>query len=61
MKPEHYKPKRTEKPERKSKLSASKRRMLAGSQEWKPITSPKLSEDYSAKTEWVKKLIPKLK
>ena len=35
--------------------------MLAAAQERKPITSPKLCEAYSAKTDWAKKLIPKLK
>jgi len=35
--------------------------MLKVSQEWKPITSPKLREAYSAKVEWARKLIPKLK
>jgi hypothetical protein len=35
--------------------------MLAATQEWKPITSPQLREAYSTKTEWVRKLIPKLK
>jgi hypothetical protein len=35
--------------------------MLAGAQEWKPITSPELREAYSTKIEWAKRLIPKLK
>ena len=35
--------------------------MLAVAQKWKPITSPDLREAYSTKTEWAKKLIPKLK
>ncbi|HUT16931.1 MAG TPA: hypothetical protein VMW84_01380 [Acidobacteriota bacterium] len=61
MKPEDYKPIRTEKPKRKGKLSARKSRMVAVSQEWKPITSPQLREAYSAKIEWARKLIPKLK
>ena len=61
MNPEHYKPMRKEKPKRKDKLSASKRRMLKAAQEWKPTTSPKLREAYSAKIEWARKLIPKLK
>ena len=61
MKPEDYKPKRAEKPKRKGKLSANKRRMLAMSQKWKPITSPQLREAYSSKIEWTRKLIPKLK
>ena len=61
MKPEDYKPIRVEKPKRKGKLSTRKRLMLAGAQEWNPITSPKLREAYSAKIEWVTKLISKLK
>jgi predicted HTH transcriptional regulator len=61
MKPEHYKPIRKEKPKRKGKTSKSKSRMLAVAQEWKPITSPQLREAYSTKTEWARKLIPKLK
>jgi len=61
MKPEHYKPIRKEKPKRKGKISACKSRMLAVAQKWKPVTSPELREAYSTKTEWVRKLIPKLK
>ena len=61
MKPEHYKPIRKEKPKRKRKISRFKSRMSAEAQEWKPITSPQLSEAYSTKIEWAKKLIPKLK
>ena len=61
MKPEHYKPLRIGKPKRKGKISARKSRMLAVAQEWKPITSPDLREAYSTKTEWARKLIPKLK
>ena len=61
MKPEDNKPVQTEKPKRKGKLSTRKRRMLADSQKWNPTTSQKLREVYSAKTEWARKLIPKLK
>ena len=61
MKREHYKPRRKGKTKRKGKISARKSRMLAVAQEWKPITSPQLREAYSTKTEWVTKLIPKLK
>jgi hypothetical protein len=61
MKAEDYRPKKTEEPKRKRKLSTRKRRMLARSQEWNPITYPQLREAYSSKTEWVTKLIPKLK
>ena len=35
--------------------------MLAVAQKWKPITSLQLHEAYSAKIEWARKLIPKLK
>jgi hypothetical protein len=35
--------------------------MLGEAQEWKPVTSPQLREAYSAKIEWARKLIPKLK
>jgi hypothetical protein len=55
MKTGHYKPTRKEKPKRKSKISASKSRMLAVAQKWKPITSPDLREAYSTKTEWARK------
>jgi len=61
MKPEDYRSIRAGKPKRKGKLSARKSRMLATSQEWKPITSPQVAEAYSSKIEWAKKLIPKLK
>jgi hypothetical protein len=61
MKPQHYKPKSKEKPKRKGKISARKRRMFAVAQNWKPITSPQMREAYSTKIEWVKKRIPELK
>ena len=61
MKPEHYKPIRKEKPNRKDKISARKSRLLVVAQEWKPITSPQVREAYSTKIEWARKLIPKLK
>ncbi len=61
MKAEDYRPKRTEKPKRKDNLSKRKRQMLTASEEWKPITSPQLREDYSSKIEWARKRIPKLK
>jgi hypothetical protein len=61
MKPEHYKSIRKGKPKRKGKLSGSKSRMLAVAKEWKPITSPKLREAYSAKIEWARNVIPELK
>jgi hypothetical protein len=60
MNPEHYKSIR-KKPKRKSKISGSKSRMVKAAQEWKPTTSPKLHEAYSTKTEWARKIIPKLK
>ena len=61
MKPDDNKSNRGKKPKRQGKLSANKRRMLAMSQEWKPVTSSKLHEAYSSKIEWARKLIPKLK
>jgi hypothetical protein len=61
MNREHYKPMRKGRPQRKGKLSGSKRRMLKVAQEWKPNTSPQLREAYSVKIEWARKLIPKLK
>ena len=61
MNPEHFNPIGKGKPTPKDKVSGSKRRMLKVAKEWKPITSPKLCEAYSAKVEWAKKLIPKLK
>jgi hypothetical protein len=61
MKPEHCKSIRKGKPKRKGKLSGSKSRMLKAAQERKPNTSPQLREAYSAKIEWARKLIPKLK
>jgi ribosomal protein L10 len=61
MKPRDSKPTRVEEPKRKGKLSTRKRLMLAVAQEWNSSTSPKLREAYSAKIEWARKLIPKLK
>ena len=61
MKHRDFKQIKVEKPKRKGKLSTRKRLMLAGTQKWNPITSPKLREAYSAKIEWARKLIPKLK
>jgi ribosomal protein L10 len=61
MKPEDSKPIKIEKPKRKGKLSTRKRLMLEVAQEWNPSTSSKLREAYSAKIEWARKLIPKLK
>ena len=61
MKPQDYKRISAEKPKLKGKLSTRKRLMLAGAQERNQITSPKLLEAYSAKREWARKLIPKLK
>jgi hypothetical protein len=61
MNRENYKSKRKGQPKRKSKIKGSKRRMVAVAKASKPITSPKLREAYSAKTEWVRNVIPKLK
>ena len=60
MKPEHYKPRRKEKPKRKGKISKLKSRMLVEAKERKPTTSPKLREAYSTKIEWATELISKL-
>jgi predicted HTH transcriptional regulator len=61
MKAEDYRQKRAEEPKGKGRLSKRKSQMLATSQERNPITSPQLREDYSSKTEWARKIIPKLK
>jgi len=61
MKPEHYRRIRKEKPKRKGRTSKTKSRMYAAAQQRKPLTSQQLSEDYSTKTAWAKKLIPELK
>jgi hypothetical protein len=61
MNPEHYKSKRKGQPKRNGAISRSKSRMLAKAKEWTPITTPKLREIYSTKTEWAIKIIPKLK
>jgi predicted transcriptional regulator len=61
MKPEHFKPRRKEKPKRKGKISKLKSRMVTRAQQEKPITTPQLREAYSTKIEWARKLIPKLK
>jgi hypothetical protein len=58
MKPEHFKP--MKKPKRRSKIGRFKSRILAVAREGKTVTSPQLHEAYSTKTEWAKKLIPKL-
>jgi hypothetical protein len=60
--PEEQKPKEESKIDKAGgSKSRVKSRMLAEAQKWKPITSPELREAYSTKTDWVKKLIPKLK
>ncbi len=46
---------------RKGKISASKRKMIERTKNWKPNSSPDLREAYSTKTEWVQKAIPKSK
>jgi len=61
MNREQYKSKRKGQPKRKDKLRARKSRMLKAAQEWKPNTSPRLREAYSARIEWVRNVIPKLK
>jgi hypothetical protein len=64
MRPEHYKqnrPLRKEKLKGKGETGGSQSRVVAATQEGKPITSPKLLEAYTTKIEWIRKLIPKLK
>ena len=58
MKPEHYKPRRKEKPKRKGNVSRLGRQNLAVSQKSEPIASQKLREAYSTNVEWAKKLLP---
>ena len=60
MKSEHYRSMKQEQPERKCKISGSKRRMIERGKKWKPETSSKLLEIYSTKIEWVQKIAPKL-
>ena len=55
---EHHKSK---KPKRNSKISTSKRKMLATAKNWTANTTPKLRKAYSTKTEWAINIIPKLK
>jgi hypothetical protein len=61
MNPENSKPMMKEETKGKGRFSGSKRRMLKVAQEWKPNVSPQLREAYSAKTEWARKVIPKMK
>ena len=58
MKPEHYKPRRKEKPKRKGNVSGLESRNRAVSQKSEPITSQRLREAYSANVEWARKLLP---
>jgi hypothetical protein len=58
MKPEHYKPRRKERPKRKGNVSGSESQNLAVSKKSKPITSQKLCEAYSTNVEWARKLLP---
>jgi hypothetical protein len=59
MNREQYKSIR-KKPKRNSEISKYKSRLLAMAKEWKPITSPKLREDYATKIEWAINVMPKL-
>jgi hypothetical protein len=61
MNSESYKTKRQGQPKRTSPLSKNKSRMLANAKLVTTNTSAKLSEIYITKTEWVKKVIPKVK
>jgi hypothetical protein len=58
MKPEHYKPRRKEKPRRKGSVGGLESQNRSVSQKSKPIASQKLREAYSTKVEWVKKRLP---
>ena len=58
---ENYKSVRKGRTKRKGKHSGSKTRMLKVVKELKPMTSPKLLEVYTSKTEWMSKTIPELK
>jgi len=49
------------KPKRNSAISKSKSQMFAKVKETSPTSTLKLRAIYSAKTEWVKKVLPKLK
>ena len=60
MNPEHYKSVRN-KPKNNSRISKTKKRMLAMTKEWKPNTSQRLSKIYLAKTEWTSQVIPNAK
>jgi len=60
MKSESHRSMKEGQPEQRGKISGSKRRMIERTKVWKPETSPKLRQIYSAKIEWLQKVIPKL-
>ena len=60
MNRENYKKDRN-KPKRNSKVSRAKRQMLAKPKGIYTTSTPKLRVAYSAKTEWLTNVIPKLK
>jgi hypothetical protein len=61
MNRENYRTKRKSPPKRSSKVKGSKRNMATPAKQTNSYTQPKLREVYSAKAEWVQKVIPKLK
>ena len=56
---ESYKTKRKSQPKRNMNNTRAKKQMMAKPKEI--ISTPKLREIYSAKTEWATKILPKLK
>jgi hypothetical protein len=61
MNTEGYKTKRKGQPKRVSKVKGSKRHAGATSKEMTGYSQPHLHTVYNSKTEWVQKVIPKLK
>jgi hypothetical protein len=61
MNRENYKTKRKGQPKRNNKVKGSKRYMTGTGKEMNIYTQPQLREEYLAKTEWVRNVIPKLK
>jgi hypothetical protein len=61
MNREQYKSVRKGQPKRKAKTAESKRRTATGAKRSSSYGTPELRAAYSAKTEWVRNVIPKLK
>jgi len=61
MNREQYKSIRKGQPKRKAKTAESKRQMAAETKHSNSYGTPELRAAYSAKTEWVRNVIPKLK